>query len=1092
MLLRFLSFLFLCSFAVYALPYSFSQENNAESEQAFSDAEGNIEPYDLRLEYLTEPKGIDELKPRFSWKLQSDENGQTQTAYRIFAERTERISADISQPVEQVWDSGKVAGNIITAEYAGKPLQSKSEYVWKLTVWDKNGKPSLPAVSSFSTGILTPDGWKAKWIGLDRNSLEDDDKESGKISLDGAAWIWTNANAMTAPVGQASFRKTFEISNGIIKETTFAFAADNGYTAYLNGKIIGTGSSFKTANLIDVAGMLKTGKNVLAVNVSNHGDAPNPAGLIGVLRIRYGNGTETILKTDASWKGIDGVPAGSETETFDDSAWKTAVKIADLGGGPWGEIAVNTSRPSPPARYLYKKFDKKKGVVRASAYISGLGYYKLEINGKKIGNSELDPVLTDYDKRVPYVTYEIEPQEIGKDIMEPAITENIINVTLGNGRYYAPRSADPAPTRTFGYPKLLFQLEIKYADGSTETIVSDETWQLTTHGMIRDNNDYDGEIYDFSKNEETKRWENARIVEAPKGKLAAQMMPPMRVVEEFEPVSVKEVSSGVWIFDFGVNLVGNCRLDISPMMLRDTLTAGTKIKIRHAETLQEDGNLYVANLRGAKCQDIYIASGNECLLAQADYYYIPSFTYHGFRYAELTGLPQNFKPSQKTLTARAINTDLPKVGKFKTSNETINAVFRNVVRGTQGNYLSIPTDCPQRDERQGWQGDRAGESKGEMFMFDNVTLYSKWLIDIEDSQRENGDLSDVCPNYWSLYSSNVTWPSAFTIIPDSIYTMYGDKRPIERHYEAMKRWLIGHLGQFVKDGIIDKDNYGDWCVPPEKPELIHSQDPARKTSKEILATSYYIYNLDLLTKYAKMLGKDTEAADFVQKATEMRKAFNEKFLNKETGKHDNGTQTSCVLPLYFNIVPDDMKQKVFATLVNNIENTTKNHIGTGLIGGQWLNRVLSDNGKAEIPYLFATNKDYPSWGYMVEKGATTIWELWNGNTADPAMNSGNHVMLVGDLIIWFYEYLAGIKADESRPGFEHIIMKPLLLGDLKFVDAEYDSIRGVIKSKWNRDGNNFHWEIEIPLGSTATVILPDGKKIENVPSGMHTFDTVLQ
>ncbi|MCL2745270.1 MAG: glycoside hydrolase family 78 protein, partial [Planctomycetaceae bacterium] len=594
---------------------------------------------------------------------------------------------------------------------------------------------------------------------------------------------------------------------------------------------------------------------------------------------------------------------------------------------------------------------------------------------------------------------------------------------------------------------------------------------------------------------------HTEVVEAPKGKLVAQMMPPMRVVETFAPLSITSLTSPSngwskkYIFDFGINLVGNCTLKV-PVGLPD----GTVLTIRHAETLQEDGTLYTANLRGAKCRDIYIANGK----MQNSFSYTPKFTYHGFRYAELTGLPENVKPDKETLTARAINTDLPKVGKFETSNETLNAVFRNVYRGTQGNYLSIPTDCPQRDERQGWQGDRAGESKGEMFLFDNITLYSKWLIDIEDSQREDGNLSDVCPNFWPLYGSNVTWPSAFTIIPDSIYVMYGDKRPIERHYEAMKRWLIGHLGQFVKDGIIAKDNYGDWCVPPEKPELIHSQDPARKTSKEILATSYYIYNLDLLTKYAKMLrdgrrqtaeGIESLEADiklFEAKAAEMRKAFNDKFLNEETGKYDNGTQTSCVLPLYFNIVPDDMKQKVFTALVDNIENVTKNHIGTGLIGGQWLNRVLSDNGKADISYLFASNKDYPSWGYMVEKGATAIWELWNGDTADPAMNSGNHVMLVGDLIIWFYEYLAGIKADENKPGFEHIIMKPLPLGDLKFVNAEYNSIRGVIKSKWNRDGNKFHWEIEIPVGSTATVILPDGKKIENVQSGQHIFDAVIK
>lgn len=631
----------------------------------------------------------------------------------------------------------------------------------------------------------------------------------------------------------------------------------------------------------------------------------------------------------------------------------------------------------------------------------------------------------------------------------------------------------------------MFQLELEYGDHSTKTINSDETWLLSTNNPIRENNDYDGEIYDARKeNIHPRLFKKAHLVDAPKGKLVAQMMPPMRVVEEITPKSVKEVKPGIWIFDFGVNLVGNCRLQIPA-----GLTEGTELKLRHAETSLPDGTLYVANLRGAQCRDIYIASGKEKDNISS---YTPTFTYHGFRYAELTGLPENIKPDEKTLTARVINTDLPKAGKFETSNPTINAIFRNIVRGTQGNYLSIPTDCPQRDERQGWQGDRAAESKGEMFLFDNITLYSKWLIDIADSQRGDGNLSDVCPNFWPLYSSNVTWPSAFTVVPDSIYTMYGDRRPIEKHYEAMKRWLIDHLGRFVKDGIIDKDNYGDWCVPPEKPELIHSQDPARKTSRAILATSYYIYNLDLLTKYAKMLGNEFDEAEFVEKAAAMRKAFNDKFLNSETAKYDNGTQTSCVLPLRFDIVPDELRSKVFETLITNIEKVTNNHIGTGLIGGQWLNRVLSDFGRADISYKFTTNTDYPSWGYMVVKGATTIWELWNGDTANPAMNSGNHVMLVGDLVIWYYEYLAGIKADPDCPGFEHIIMKPLPIGDLKFVNAEYDSVRGKITSRWKRDGNKFHWEIEIPPGSTATVYIPNGETLQNIPSGKHVFDSELK
>ena len=1062
-----------------------------------STATAQVQPYDLRLEHLTAPLGIDELQPRFSWKLKSSKNGQIQSAYQITVRKASQGNTGSDSVV---WDSGKVSGQSQFVEYRGKLLDSQTAYSWTVTVFDKAGKAQT-ATSSFSTGILTADGWKGKWIGLDSVSLEEATSDSTKLTLDDAAWIWTTENAhRSAPCGKATFRKTFDVPAGVkIVQAEFAFAADNEFTAYLNGTEIGRGTNFNSAAVINVTKTVKPGHNVLSVLAVNHGDSPNPAGLLGVLRIQPEQGETVLIKTDDTWKGIDGWEENYAQVDFDDAAWKNAVKVAKFGHAPWHKVQTNVEYPSPPARYLFKEWKPKSKVASATVYIAGLGYYELQYGGIKIGDHRLDPVLMDYDKRVPYVTYNIDPKIFDRN--------DAFCVTLGNGRYYAPRLTDPTSTRTFGYPKMLFQCEVSYQDGSTETVVSDETWALLTDGPIRDNNDYDGEIFDARKNYRPLLAKKVELVDAPKGKLVAQMMPPMRILEEVKPLSVTEIKPGVWIYDFGVNLVGSPRFKPlagqprRPLLNRRTgtnsasLPEGAEFVLRFAETLIPEGpnkgELYTANLRGALCRDIYIADGNE----RAETEYAPAFTYHGFRYAELTvrHVPEGFtyKPNKETLTARWINTDLPLIGKFKTSSETINSIFQIVVNGTRGNYLSIPTDCPQRDERQGWQGDRAGESLGEMMIFDGVSLYSKWLTDIEDSQRDDGNLSDVCPNFWPLYGSNVTWPSAFTIIPQSIYTLYGDKRPIERHYEGMKRWLIGHLGQFVQNGIIDKDNYGDWCVPPEKPELIHSEDPARKTSKAVLATAYYIHNLDLLIQYADMLGKNDEADDFAQKAAAMRKAFNDKFLNRETGKYDNGTQTSCVLPLYFNIVPDDLREKVFSTLVNNIENVTNRHVGTGLIGGQWLNRVLAEFGRADLSYAFTTNTTYPSWGYMVQQGATTVWELWNGNTADPAMNSGNHVMLVGDLIIWYYETLAGIKTDPAKPGFEQIIMKPQVIPGLTFVDAEINTIKGPVRSSWKVSGKRFQWNIAVPVGSTATVYLPDGTKHENVVSGKHSFECTL-
>ena len=975
-------------------------------------------------------------------------------------------------------------------------LQAGHIYEWSVIVTDKNGVESQPVVSNFSMGLfpstLDTNPWgKAQWIGYD---VAPEEMPAPEIAS--AKWIWSekpNADG-SCRVGIASFRKTLNLPEDEITFASIAFTGDNFTKAFVNGEQVSDGTNFNSAALVDVTSKLKPGKNVIAVEVNNVGETPNPGGMIGAIKVQFKNSPELNVVSDDSWQTFAGTTDNWTSVDFNDSGWQKAVEFASFGDGPWGNVTISQPRVDLPARYLmhrfFPKLDPKARVTRATIYVAGLGYYELYINGvkQKIGDHVLDPILKDYDVSVPYVTYELDNNvfslwdaapiirlDDGQVVAASGKRGGTIMVILGNGRYYAPRINEPTATKTYGFPKLLFKMVLEYDDGTTQEIVSnDYDWKLTTDGPIRANNDYDGEIYD-ARMEKTlvddhtwqyDKWPlTAKKVEAPKGKLVAQNMPPMRVTEEIRPVAMKEVSPGVWVYDLGQNIVGWCRLKVKG-------ESGTEIKLVHAETSLEDGNLYMANLRGAKCRDIYICNGDP-----KGETYEPRFSYHGFRYVELTGYPGT--PTLDTITGCVVHTDLPFVGKFECSTPLINQIHKNIFWGTRGNYLSIPTDCPQRDERQGWQGDRAAESLGEMFLFDNVTLYSKWLQDIEESQTPEGNLSDVCPPFWPLYGRNVTWPSAFTIVPESIYKQYGDDRPIRRHYDAMVRWMK-FLEADIHDGIIEVDNYGDWCVPPEREDLIHSADPARKTAKGILATSYYIHNLNLLTRYANMLGKPEDAKYFADKAAFMTDAFNKKYYDASTGKYDNGTQTSCVLPLYFNLVPEGEREKVFATLMNNIENVTDHHIGTGLIGGQWLNRVLTAFGRADVSYTFASNKTYPSWGYMIENGATTIWELWNGNTADPAMNSGNHVMLVGDLTIWLYQNLAGIKSDD---GFRTIDMTPTPVGDLTFVKAEYESVRGTIKSHWQLQNGQFVWDVVIPVGSTAYLTKPS-----DYPTVVHVND----
>lgn len=1010
-----------------------------------------LSAYDLRCEYMQDPLGIDAINPRLFWKLSTPRRGAMQTAYRVLVASTaDKLAANQGD----LWDSGKVASpDFIQIEYAGKPLTSGRQCFWKVRVWDENGVEgpwSRPAL--WTMGLLKADDWKGKWIGKDEPA-----NAAAANPLSGASWIWLEADAnKQAPVGKRYFRKSFDLPDGRkVNKATAHFAGDNNYEVWLNGQSAVKGSGWPQAQTQDVTAKIAV-KNVAAVCVENAGTEANPAGLIGAIELSLDNGEKMTIFTDASWKSSGEVIENFAEVAFDDSAWKAASVVAKFGDGPWGVVACGSDATVLPARMLRKEFAANKSVRRAMAYICGLGYYELYLNGGKVGNHVLDPILTEYNVRDAYVSYDVTAQVTNGG--------NAIGVILGNGRYFAPRGKVPTNTRTYGYPKMILQLAIEYADGSAETIVSDESWKLTTCGPILENNDYDGEVYDARQEMsgwakagfDDSAWEAAKPVESPKGKLAAQMMPPMRVTETIRPKTLNEISPGVWIYDLGQNMVGWCRLKVEA-------PSGTRIQLRHAETLRKDGSLYVDNLRSAACRDIYICKG------VGKETYEPRFAYHGFRYVELTGFPG--KPTLDTIEGRVVHTSMQRSGFFYCSNPTLTQMANNIFWGLRGNYLSIPTDCPQRDERQGWQGDRAAESKGETYWFENVTLYAKWLQDIHESQTPEGNLSDVCPPFWPLYSANVTWPSAFTIVPETLYTQYGDKRVIANHFDAMVKWM-DHLATFINDDLIDKDNYGDWCVPPESPELIHSNDPARKTSAKVLASSYYIHNLQLLAKYADMLGQQDKAKSFRDRADTMNQAFHAKLYSAEKGLYDNGTQTSCVLPLAFGMTPTDQRAKVFGNLVDNITNKTNNHIGTGLIGGQWLMRTLSDNGRADLSYRLATNRDYPSWGYMIDHGATTVWELWNGNTADPAMNSGNHVMLVGDLGIWMYEYLGGIRTHPDYPGFGKIVIRPYPVSDLTQVKTLYNSIRGQVVSEWSIDGSKFKLNVAIPAGTTATVMIP--------------------
>jgi alpha-L-rhamnosidase len=767
-------------------------------------------------------------------------------------------------------------------------------------------------------------------------------------------------------------------------------------------------------------------------------------------------------KGESSW----GEPAFWSVGLLHTSDWK-AKWIGLDKAFPWDSIVMH-SRLS--ARYFRKEFDTKKEIKRAVVYISGLGLYELYINGKRIGEQVLSPSPTDYEKTVKYNTF-----DITENIRQG---RNVIGTILGNGRYFNMRQKfKPQKVKVFGFPKILLQLEIEYTNGTRQSIISDNTWKVTPDGPIRSNNEWDGEEYDATK--ELIGWNNvgfndtpwlkAELVKEPGGILTAQMNENMKVMETLKPVSMKKLRGDTFIMDMGQNMVGWVKL-------RAKGEKGKRICMRFAETLREDSGLYLKNLRSAEVTDIYTMKGDTLETWE------PRFVYHGFRFVEIVGYPGT--PTVKDFEGKVVYDDMSTTGSFESSDKTLNQLFQNAYWGIRGNYKGMPVDCPQRDERQPWLGDRAIGSLGESFIFDNARFYAKWLDDIEQSQKPDGQLPDMSPPYYmTYYSDNMTWPGTYLLVADMLYEQFGDIQPIVKHYDSMKKWMAYMRSKYMNNFIVTRDKYGDWCVPPESKELIHSKDSTRITDGQLIATAYYFKLLLLMQRFADLLGKPADAKEYVELSLKIKDAFNAKFFNIKTLQYGNNTVTANLLPLYFGMVPDSAKEQVFNNIKEKIVRELHVHISTGVIGTQWLMRGLSENDRPDIAYQIATNRDYPGWGYMIENGATTIWELWNGNTADPAMNSHNHVMLLGDLITWFYENLAGIRTNPEYPAFKQIILKPSLIDELNFVKASYHSVHGMIKSEWKKQVDLFTWKITIPGNTKAVLYIPANSENDITENG---------
>ena len=727
------------------------------------------------------------------------------------------------------------------------------------------------------------------------------------------------------------------------------------------------------------------------------------------------------------------------------------------------------------ARYLRKEFSlKDKAIKRATAYVAGIGLHEFYVNGQRIGDRVLQPVPSDYRKTIYYNTYDITSYILHHT------SDICLGIALGNGRYFPMQQHKAYKIHTFGYPKCRINVIIEYADGTTQRLQTDDKgWKVTADGPIRANNEYDGEEYDARMEMkdwakvgfDDSKWLKAERTDIPQAYLRAQMTPGMKVLQRIQPASIKGT-----IVDIGQNIAGWLKVRIRGQK-------GDTIRIVYAEKLNADGTLYRENFRNARSTDIYVCNGEE----GNGRWWTPTFVYHGFKYAEIIGLKNATKDD---FIAEVVADEMTATGHFECSDTILNKVMRNAWWGILDNYKGMPVDCPQRDERQPWLGDRTMGSLGESYLFDNERLYTKWMRDICEAQRTDGCIPDVAPAFWNYYSDDVAWAAALPFGCDMLYRQYGNREAIDKSYPAIKKWVEHIIEEYSKDGIIHCGKYADWCVPPEKLELIHSQDEARKTDVTLISTAYIIRTMQLMEQWG------CEAEHWRPIRETMTAAFNKQFLTIKRGTsprpghvlypdsvfYGNNTVTANLLPLALGIVPDNCKEDVVKQIVENICVKNKGHVSCGVIGISWLLRALSDNGFSDVAYLLATQKKYPSWGYMVENGATTIWELWNGDKASPKMNSGNHVMLLGDLVTWCYQYLGGIKTEGN-----HIVLKPAFeIQDCEWTNVSYDSPYGRITSNWKKTLQHLDWHVEIPCNTTATICLPDGTTKE-IGSGFYDF-----
>lgn len=688
---------------------------------------------------------------------------------------------------------------------------------------------------------------------------------------------------------------------------------------------------------------------------------------------------------------------------------------------------------------LRREFQIPGAVTRARVYVTALGYYELRINGKRVGKRVLDPAFTTYPKRVLYATYDVTSM----------LNEgpNAIGAMLGGG-WATLQIPGGTYKRYYKSPALMLQLNVDLQGGQHFSLTSDGSWKAT-QGPILSDSIYNGEVYDARRETsgwdrpgyDDSAWKQAVVVPDSRGILSAEMMPPIRVVDEIVPRSITNPKPGVYVYDMGQNMSGWARLCVRG-------PRGTRVTMRYAELLYSNGLINRANLRSAKARDVYILKGGGLET------YAPHFTYHGFRYVEVTGFPGT--PSLASIRGEVVHTAVATVGSFAASKEILNQIHHLVYWSQLTNLFSIPTDCDQRDERQGWMGDAQATAEEAMMNFGMAAFYTNFIRDIRDAQGADGSLPSTVPYRWGLFPGDLGWESAYPLLCWYMWQHYGDRRVLEENYAGLKKFAE-FLRSRASGNVFRYHHEGDWVA------VVH-------TPGDYIADAWYYYDVEIVSHIARILGNSADAATYSQLAGQIKQAFNQTFFNAKTKEYANGTQTANAMALFLKLVPHDQRSGVTTNLTNDILYYHNTHLTTGFIGVKFLMPALSMIGRSDLAYDLATQTTYPSWGYMVKRGATTLWELWQDKTG-PSMNSHDHVMF-GSVDAWFYRALAGIDQESDSAGYRHIRIEPQVVEDLHWASGTIQTIRGVVSSSWAHFPGKIRLNVSIPVGADATVLIP--------------------